>query len=55
MPPDYAESFRRTDAVFKYQLVFDPRIKKVVRLNEVLKTDNVTEDELRFAGPYLFS
>ena len=54
VPRDYADNFRKTDAVFKYQSVFDPITKKIVRLNEVAETDNVTEEELQFAGPYPF-
>ena len=54
VPGDYAENFRKADAVFKYQSVFDPRSKQIVRLNEVSETDDVTEEELSYAGPYLF-
>lgn len=53
VPTDYEEDFRKTDSVFKYQSVFDPRSKKIVRLNEVTETDLVTDEELSFAGPYL--
>ena len=55
VPEGYADSFRKTDAVFKYQSVFDPRRKKIVRLNEVSEHDDVTEEELKFAGPYPLS
>jgi len=51
VPEGYADNFRKTDAVFKYQSVFDPRRKRIVRLNEVSEHDDVTEEELRFAGP----
>ena len=52
VPEGYADDFRKTDAVFKYQSVFDPKRKKIVRLNEVSETENVTEEDLRYAGPY---
>ena len=55
VPDGYEDSFRKTDAVFKYQSVFDPRSKKIVRLNEVAQDDNVTDEELTFAGPYPLS
>eukprot|EP00795_Rhopilema_esculentum_P002808 gene2808-1034_t len=51
VPDDYADDFRKADAVFKYQSVFDPRSKQIVRLNEVSETDDVTEEELSYAGP----
>ena len=52
VPDDYVENFRKTDAVFKYQSVFDPRSKKVVRLNEVSEHEDISNEELAFAGPY---
>eukprot|EP00794_Sanderia_malayensis_P020244 gene20244-22226_t len=52
VPDNYAEDFRKTDAVFKYQSVFDPRTKAIVRINEVSEADDVTDEELQYAGPY---
>ena len=52
VPEDYEESVRRTDAVFKYQLVFDPRTKQLVHLNNTSAGDDVSEEDLKFAGPY---
>ena len=52
VPEGYADNFRKTDAVFKYQSVFDPKRKRLVRLNEVSDNDSVTKEDLQFAGPY---
>ncbi len=52
VPENYAADFRKTDAVFKYQSVFDPRTKRIARVTDVSDNDDVTEEELQFAGPY---
>ncbi|XP_057305844.1 exonuclease 1-like isoform X2 [Hydractinia symbiolongicarpus] len=51
VPPDYLENFRKAEMVFKYQLVFDPRSKRVVPLNAMDSQEKYTAEELKYAGP----
>lgn len=53
VPKGYEENFRKAEIVFKYQLVFDPRKKKLVRLNSIEDGTEFQPDDLNYAGPYL--
>ena len=53
VPKDYEENFRKADLVFKYQLVFDIRTKRLIRLNEINELDEFGDAEKEFAGPQL--
>ena len=50
VPKNYEEDFRRAEYTFLYQLVFDPRSQKQVRLNQL--PDDVDSNEFEFAGVY---
>lgn len=52
VPPGYQDSFRRAEYTFLYQIVFDPRTQKQVRLNEL--PDDVDASEFEIAGVYPF-
>jgi len=53
VPIDYEERFLKAELVFKYQLVFDPKQRKVVPLNEVDETEDLSVEYLSYAGPPL--
>jgi len=55
VPPEYEENFRKSELVFKFQLVFDPRSRKCAQLRN-LKEENyqLSEEDLDYAGPYPF-
>jgi exonuclease-1 len=48
VPKDYSEGFARAEQTFLYQLVFDPRTQKQVRLNPL--PENIDPVEIEFAG-----
>ena len=50
VPKTYTQDFQRAEHTFLYQLVFDPRIQKQVRLNPL--PDHVNPAEFEFAGTY---
>jgi exonuclease-1 len=50
VPKDYSEGFARAEQTFLYQLVFDPRTQKQVRLNPL--PENIDPVEIEFAGAY---
>ena len=45
---EYIESFKKADKTFKYQIVFDPILKKLVSLNPY--QDDVDSNDLQYAG-----
>ena len=45
---EYIESFKKADKTFKYQIVFDPILKKLVSLNPY--QDDVDSSDLQYAG-----
>lgn len=45
---EYIENFRKADNTFKYQIVFDPRIRKQLPLNPY--DDNSTSEDYPYAG-----
>eukprot|EP00111_Clytia_hemisphaerica_P004690 TCONS_00013473-protein len=52
VPPDYEENFRKSEMVFKYQLVFDIQLRRCVRLRDHEENDpDLSEEDLDFAGP----
>lgn len=51
VPKDYEENFTKAEYTFLYQLVFDPRTQKQVRLNQL--PDDVNPNDFEFAGVYL--
>lgn len=48
--PEYAVGFERADKTFLYQLVIDPKSRKLVPLNPY--PPDVKEGDVKFAGPY---
>ena len=50
VPKNYTQDFQRAEHTFLYQLVFDPRIQKQVRLSPL--PDHVNPAEFEFAGTY---
>ena len=50
VPQDYEAGFKKAEYTFLYQLVFDPRSQKQVRLNEI--PDGIDPREFEFAGVY---
>lgn len=55
VPPEYEENFRKSELVFKYQLVFDPKVRKCVQLrNPAEENTELSEEDLDYAGPYPF-
>jgi exonuclease-1 len=50
VPGDYDVGFKKAEYTFLYQLVFDPRSQKQVRLNEL--PDGIDPSEFEFAGVY---
>lgn len=53
VPDEYVEGFVKANNTFLYQLVFDPRSRKVVPLNPY--PDNIDPASLSYAGQYPFS
>lgn len=51
VPEAYETDFRKADQTFLYQMVFDPRTQKQVRLNHL--PDDVDAADFEFAGVYL--
>ena len=49
---DYIEGFFKALNTFKYQLVFDPRSRKLIPLNPY--EPDVDPSDLYYAGPYPF-
>lgn len=58
VPNDYEENFRKAELVFKYQLVFDPKERKAVPLNNVASSDitgeTLDDEDRKYAGQHLF-
>lgn len=50
MPSDYDANFKKAEYTFLYQLVFDPRTQKQVRLTEL--PEGVEPSEFEYAGVY---
>ena len=50
VPKGYEDDFRKAEYTFLYQLVFDPRTQKQVRLNEVPDDTDLTDFD--FCGLY---
>lgn len=50
--PHYAIGFERADKTFLYQLVIDPKSRKMVPLNPY--PPDITDEDVKFAGPYPF-
>ncbi len=46
---DYIENFKKADKTFKYQVVFNPLLRKLVPLNEY-DCDICENEDLTFAG-----
>jgi hypothetical protein len=46
---DYIENFKKADKTFKYQVVFNPLLRKLVPLNDYDRDISENED-LSFAG-----
>nr|XP_039251722.1 exonuclease 1-like isoform X2 [Styela clava] len=49
--PEYAIGFERADKTFLYQLVVDPKHRKIVPLNDY--TPDIQQEDLQYAGPMM--
>ena len=50
VPVGYEDNYRKAALVFKYQLVFDPRSKRAVPLNEI--DEEFSVEDMNYIGPY---
>ena len=50
MPRDYEVNFKKAEDTFLYQMVYDPRLRRQVNLNDL--SSDVDPQEFKFLGVY---